>query len=189
MAATASTALAKTKPKLGLRAWMESVLLECERASAGLQADPVHDLRVAIRRCRSLADGLMAMDPDPRWKEMKKAGRKVFQSLGELRDLHVMQEWIEKLSQPDDPVAIRLLDHVHSRESECRQKAFQGLQQFDRRQWRQWSRSLPSRAAPVHSGSIVFKHLALEKWGAAYDLHKRALRSRSQVALHDLRIG
>jgi hypothetical protein len=31
--------------------------------------------------------------------------------------------------------------------------------------------------------------LALEKWTAAYELHKRAMRTRSQIALHELRIG
>ena len=76
---------------------MERVLVECDRAAAGFEADPVHDLRVAIRRCRSLADGLIALDSDPSWKEMKKAGRKLFRALGELRDMHVLQEWIEKL--------------------------------------------------------------------------------------------
>jgi hypothetical protein len=35
----------------------------------------------------------------------------------------------------------------------------------------------------------VYLHLALEKWTAAYDLHKHALRTRSQVSLHELRIG
>jgi len=168
---------------------MEAVLVECERAAAGFDADAVHDLRVAIRRCRSLADGLMAMDPDPSWKQMKKAGKKVFQALGGLRDMHVMQYWIEKLSNADDPVAIKLLAHVRAREVECKQEALKELQQFDRKQWRQWSRTLPRRAVRVRPGSIVFKHLALEKWTAAYDLHKRALHTRSQTAFHELRIG
>jgi CHAD domain-containing protein len=35
----------------------------------------------------------------------------------------------------------------------------------------------------------VFKHLALERWTADYDLHKRAMHTRSQTALHELRIG
>jgi CHAD domain-containing protein len=180
---------ARREPKLGLRAWMETVLVECEHAAAGFEADPVHDLRVAIRRCRSLADGLMAMDPHPSWKAMKKAGKKVFQSLGGLRDMQVMQHWIEKLSAADDPVAISLLAHVRAREVECKQAALKELEQFDRKQWRQWTRSLPARAARVRPGSLVFRHLALEKWTTAYDLHKRALRSRSQTAFHELRIG
>ncbi len=183
------------KPKLGLRAWMERVLVECDRAAAGFDADPVHDLRVALRRCRSLADGLIALDPDSSWKDMKKAGRKLFRALGELRDMQVMQEWIEKLGDPNgvtslnDPVASKLLAHVHAREAVCKQLAFKDLEQFDRKQWRQWSRSLPHRASRVRPGSAVYLHLALEKWTAAYELHKHALRTRSQVGWHALRIG
>ncbi len=177
------------KPKLGLRAWMERVMVECERAGAGFEADPVHDLRVALRRCRSLADGLMALDANSSWKEMKKAGKKVFQALGELRDMQVMQEWIEKLGEPGDPVVVRLLEHVHAREAVCKELAWKDLDQFDRKRWRQWSHSLPQRAARVRPGSVVYLHLALEKWTSAYELHKRALRTRSQIALHELRIG
>jgi len=177
------------KPKLGLRAWMARVLVECDHAAAGFEPDPVHDLRVALRRCRSLADGLMAMDPDPSWKDMKKAGKKLFRALGDLRDMQVMEEWVGKLSEASDPVAIKLLEHVRSRQAECKLEASQDVDQFDRKQWRQWSRTLPRRAARVRQGSVVFKHLALEKWTAAYDLHKRAMRTRSQTALHELRIG
>jgi exopolyphosphatase/guanosine-5'-triphosphate,3'-diphosphate pyrophosphatase len=189
MAATPAPSPVKPKIKLGLRSWMERVLEECDRAAVGFEPDPVHDLRVALRRCRSLADGMMAIDPDSSWKAMKKAGKKVFQSLGELRDMHVMHDWIEKLSDPGDPVAAKLLAHVRACEIEAQQTAMHQFSQFDRKQWRQWSRSLPRRAARVRLGSLVFEHLALEKWTNAYELHKRAMRSRSQISLHALRIG
>ncbi|HYA96637.1 MAG TPA: CHAD domain-containing protein, partial [Methylomirabilota bacterium] len=143
------------------------------------------------------ADGLMAMDPDPSWKEMKKAGRKLFRALGELRDMQVMQQWIEKLAAggkaadeaAGDPVVVKLLNHVHAREAECKQLAWKDLNQFDRKRWRQWSRTLPGRASRLRPGNVVYLHLALEKWTAAYELHKRAVRTRSQLALHELRIG
>src|SRR5882762_6762602 len=83
----------------GLRYWMQRVLEECDHAEADYSADPVHDLRVALRRCRSMADGMMAMDPDPEWGMMKKAARRLFGKLGELRDVQVMMEWMEKLSR------------------------------------------------------------------------------------------
>ena len=51
--------------KAGLAYWAQRVLEECDKASHEFAADPVHDLRVAIRRCRSMADGLRIMDPDP----------------------------------------------------------------------------------------------------------------------------
>ena len=184
---------ASQKPKLGLRAWMERVLVECDRAAVGFETDPVHDLRVALRRCRSLADGLMAIDPDSSWKDMKKAGKKLFHALGDLRDMQVMLEWIAKLRDTADAagdlVAVKLLDYVHGREAACKQLAFKDLNQFDRKQWRQWARTLPQRGSRVRPGSVVYLHLALEKWSAAHDLHKRALRTRSQVSLHALRIG
>src|SRR5438128_12470544 len=97
----ASPALATVKArarKAGLRFWMERVLEECDRASAGFAPDPVHDLRVALRRCRSIADGFIALDPDPAWKEMKKAGPLLFSRLGELRDVHGVQVWLGKLA-------------------------------------------------------------------------------------------
>ncbi len=212
----------------GLRYWMLRVLHECDRVAAGFHADPVHDLRVALRRCRSMADGMMAMDPDRDWKAMKKAGKRVFQSLGELRDTQIMMDWIDKLKekgeyepssetlgtverplhlvdsalegQPEakdstedghtqnDP-ASALLGILRQRETAQKHAARTALEQFDRKQWRQWSKSLPRRAARIRPGSAVFKHLALERWTTARELHQRALRNRSQVALHTLRIG
>jgi CHAD domain-containing protein len=175
--------------KAGLAFWMRRVLEECDRAGVDLAPDPVHDLRVALRRCRSMADGLMAIDPDPDWKEMKKAGKRLFSRLGELRDVHVMQEWVHRLDSPDDPVTGSLLQFLAAREVELNGEAAQALREFDRKQWRRWSKSLPHRAVRLRPGSVVFKHLALERWTEAYELHRRALHNRSQIAFHRLRIG
>jgi CHAD domain-containing protein len=237
--AKATTTVKKpVKKTTGLRYWMQRVLEECDRVSTDFSADPVHDLRVSLRRCRSMADGLIAVDPDPDWKAMKKAGKRLFQKLGDLRDLQVMMEWIEKLHpvepvavehvvrallpallpseqnsvpigdvstkeprpesqfpteppphRPRDPAAQALLEILARREAEQKREARAALGEFDRKQWRQWSRLLPQRAAHIRPGSGVFKHLALERWAAARDLHNRALRNRSKVAFHTLRIG
>ena len=98
--------------KAGLTFWMQRVLEECNRASLEFAPDPVHDLRVALRRCRSMADGLMSIDSDPAWKKMKKAGKQLFSLLGELRDAQVMEEWVTRLGKPDDPVTTTLLQFV-----------------------------------------------------------------------------
>jgi CHAD domain-containing protein/HD superfamily phosphodiesterase len=213
-----------TAKTTGLRYWMGIVLEECEHVAADFSADPVHDLRVSLRRCRSLADGMIALDPDPDWKAMKKAGKRLFQRLGALRDVQIMMEWIEKLDPtpaiagtgdspalPEeadysdhssnaaalesgtpahhDPAAQTLLQILKGREIEQKTEARAALAEFDRKQWKQWSKSLPLRAAHIRPGSAVFKHLALERWTAARELHTRALRNRSQVAFHTLRIG
>src|SRR5215813_687783 len=92
--------------KSGLLHWAQRAVEECETAGQGFAADPVHDLRVAIRRCRSMADGFLSVDPDPGWKQMKRMAKPLFASLGELRDVQVMMEWVEKLSSPDDPARL-----------------------------------------------------------------------------------
>jgi hypothetical protein len=120
---------------------------------------------------------------------MKKAGRQLFRELGELRDAQVMEEWVRHLGDPDDPVSNALLEFLAAREASLKQQAAVALQEFDRKQWRRWMTSLPRRAARIRTGSLVFKHLALERWTEAYELHRRALRNRSQIAFHSLRIG
>src|SRR5438270_13014025 len=82
-----------------------------------------------------------------------------------------------------------LLQVLRNRESGHKGEAGAVLEEFDRKQWRQWSRMLPARAARIRPGSAVFKHLALERWNAARQLHTRAMRTQSGVALHTLRIG
>ena len=49
----------------GLAYWMNRVIEERANLSANFAPDPVHDLRVALRRCRSLADGIIRIDPHP----------------------------------------------------------------------------------------------------------------------------
>ena len=183
------TAARNVLKKAGLAFWMERVLEECDRTGADLAADPVHDLRVALRRCRSMADGLLGMDPNPAWKDMKRAGKRLFSKLGELRDTQVMEEWVHRLGDPEDPVTRTLLQFLASREAQLKRQAALALQEFDRKQWRRWITALPRRAARMRMGSALFKHLALERWTEAYELHRRALRNRSQLAFHRLRIG
>jgi CHAD domain-containing protein len=175
--------------RFGLAYWMDEVLKEADKAADGFAADPVHDLRVALRRCRSMAEGLRAIDPDPSWKKMRKMGKGLFSSLGELRDCQVLMEWTEKLGQGDDPVVASMLGYLGAREKALKQNAEAVLQQFDRKQWRAWSRSLSRRSARLSPGSVPFQSLALERWSQARRLHRQAMRTDSPTALHRLRIG
>lgn len=190
MSSAISVGLAqKSRTNAGLAHWMAQVLYECDRAALDFAPDPVHDLRVALRRCRSLADGWIAIDPRPAWKDMKKAGRKLFRALGGLRDVQVMTEWVEKLAEVDDPAVVALAAYAGSRERELKQTALLALQAFDRKAWARWAEVLPARAARVKLGSSIFLHMALERWIEARQLHAQALRNRSQASWHRLRIG
>src|SRR5215469_1375629 len=178
-----------SEKRSGLGYWMEQVLEQCDKAHPEMAADPVHDLRTALRRCRSMADGIRVFDPDPAWKKMRRAGKQLFSSLGDLRDTHVMQEWAEKLAPEGDAAGRILAAHLNDQEQRLKQAAAAVLEQFDRKQWKAWASKLPDRAARVPLNGPVFAHLALEKWNEARALHRRALRNRTNVAFHELRIG
>ena len=149
----------------------------------------VHDLRVVLRRCRSLADGIRAVDPDKRWKKMRRQATELFDSLGALRDCQVMLQWVEKLRQEGDPVADALLIYLRQQESGQKLQAQEVITAFDRNQWEQWSRALPLRAARVPADSAVFQALALERLTAARRLQIPALKTGGHLALHRLRIA
>ena len=175
--------------KAGLAYWAQRVLEECDKASQDFAPDPVHDLRVAIRRCRSMADGFLSVDPDPEWKQMKKLGKPLFSSLGELRDTQVMLEWVARLSEDHDHVRHVFLHSLSQKETEQKTAAQEALRAFDRKHWSALNAKLASRAGKVPLEGLVFQHLALERWIEAHELHRRALRNRTQVGYHQLRIG
>jgi CHAD domain-containing protein len=167
---------------------MHQVLEECVAAAKDFAPDPVHDLRVAIRRCRSLGQGLKVIDSADAWWEMREAGKTVFQALGELRDVQVMREWVGRLGTAEEPASKAFQLYISAREAELKKQAMASLKKFDRKQWEQWSKELPRRAARIRPGSVVFQHMALERWTEARHQQRSALRNKSGAALHELRI-
>src|SRR5438105_4918989 len=173
----------------GIGHWMECVLQECEKAGRGFAPEPVHGLRVALRRCRSLADGMRFIDPDPGWKRMRRAGKPLFSALGELRDTQVLQEWVERLAPRDDPSASELIAFASREEARLKDAASFALHKFDQKQWSDCIDHLSARASRVQPGGLVFQHLALECWEQARQLHRLVLRNRTKTSYHRLRIG
>jgi CHAD domain-containing protein len=175
--------------KSGLAYWAQRVLEECDKASDGFAADPVHDLRVAIRRCRSMADGFLSVDPDPAWKQMKRLAKPLFSSLGDLRDTQVMMGWVTKLAAPGDPVAPRLMAALTQKEADLKGEAQTSLASFDRKEWTSLNEHLAQRTGAIPPEGLVFQHVALERWMDARELHRHALKNRSGLAYHALRVG
>src|SRR5260370_33076951 len=92
----------------GLSFWMDRVIKELENVRSSPDVDAGHDLRVAIRRCRSVAAVMEEVDPDPAWPAMRKVARKLFRQLGALRDAQVMDEWVKSAARETDPVRTHL---------------------------------------------------------------------------------
>jgi CHAD domain-containing protein len=173
----------------GLDFWMRNVLTDCDRIGQNLEPDPVHNLRVALRRCRSIADGFMAFDEHPAWKLMKRESRILFQQLGALRDTHVMMEWAERIPPVRDDASFALRKYLEDQEAGLKEDASEAVVEFNQKKWASWGRTLSARARHIPLESAVFQHLALERLTAVRELHGQALRNRSQLSYHRLRIA
>src|SRR5437868_8426719 len=88
----------------GLTHWMERVLKELNNLRQSPGKDAVHDLRVAIRRCRSVGAVMREVDPDPAWHELRRLPKKLFRKLGELRDTQIMDQWVKEHGAENDKV-------------------------------------------------------------------------------------
>jgi CHAD domain-containing protein len=183
-----STDTARSTP-FGLAYWMERVLIEVDRAHRDLSPDRIHDLRVALRRCRSMAEGFMAIDRDKGWKALLKEGRQLFRRLGKLRDTQILEEWIGRLGKPEDVVSIAMLFHLAQSERQLKHAAIDALQAFNRNRWHSLIGRLQARARHLPPGGPVFQLGALQALDEAHTLHKHALRNRSDAAYHRLRIA
>ena len=172
-----------------LTKWMHDVLVEVDAVRKHFKPHHVHDLRVALRRCRSLALGLAELDPGAAWTRLRKEAKKPLSALGNLRDAEVMRGWITRLRVNDKPSTDQLLAWLDEYKRVATDRADKALCNFDKKQWRKWTHQLPTRAARVYADSPAAELLALERWREAWAAHSYAFRTRSKVSLHGLRIA
>jgi len=168
---------------------MDRVLKELEVVCYSPDADTVHDLRVAIRRCRSIASAMEEVDPHPAWHQTRKIARKLFRGLGALRDAQVLKDWVKHLGAESDPLRAELLAMFEGKEQRLREEALYVAERFDEKAWKRLSRTLRQRARLVPPGSLVAECFALERYQEAKELHADALRTEKAKPWHALRIG
>jgi CHAD domain-containing protein len=175
--------------RIGLDVWMNRVLELAEEVQNGWKSRAVHDLRVGLRRCRTMADALSEVNPDRGWRGLKKQSRGLFHALGALRDTQVEQEWLKRLSAAGDPVRTHMLKVLAGAQKEHRVEARQALKDFNCKDWRKSAQKLRGKAQFFPLDSVVFQRLALTRLNEAAELYERARRGRSRIAWHRLRIG
>jgi CHAD domain-containing protein len=168
---------------------MDRALKRAQKVRKTWDADAIHDLRVALRRCRTMADALSGTYPSPGWNKLKKTSKKLFHTLGEVRDVQVEQEWVKKLSPAEDTSRTYLLKALRGREKVRMEEAQKELDEFDRKEWRKLSRKLHTKADIFPVESVVFQRLALTKLNNAVELYQKARKKPSCVAWHRVRIA
>jgi CHAD domain-containing protein len=174
---------------ISLEVWMDRVLERANHARDGWEADGVHDLRVALRRCRTIAEASSEVNPSPGWRKLKRATRDLFHDLGDLRDTQVQQALVKKLGEAGDPVRQHLLRVLSRQEKKQRQASEKALDKFDRKEWKKLTRKLASKSRFFPPNSVVYQRLALTRLKSAVEMLQGARRRRSSVAWHRLRIA
>jgi len=189
MAPTISSLTGKVAKSLGLEVWMDRVIERADRIKPEWKADDIHDLRVALRRCRTMAETLNEVVPDPGWRKLKKASRELFHALGDFRDIQVKRALIKKVETPGDPLRKYMLRHLGRQEKKQRNAAENALESFDQKSWRKWSRKLSLKAQFFPVESVVFQRIALARLNEAAHLYQLAREKKSSAAWHQTRIG
>ena len=173
----------------GFTYWMERVIKELDALRTSPEKDAVHDVRVAIRRCRSVAAVTREVDPDPAWHEMRRLPKKLFRKLGELRDTQIMDEWVAEHGAENDKLRVALHNFFQEREPKLLQDALRLADKFDEKSWKRLEGKLRKRIRVVPAGSLAAQCLAVERLMEAKDLHRKALKADKPASWHGLRIG
>jgi CHAD domain-containing protein len=172
---------------------LEDVLSHVARsekhARRSLNTESVHDLRVALRRCRSLAEGFAEIDPRPVWRDLRKACGKQQAGLSELRDSQVLVEWVTRLGLSRGPHGQALVRALEKEQRRGKHDARAALKSFSRKHWKSWRHTLPESAGSLTVGSSRLARIAFERASSVCLLERRWRRARSNAAWHRLRIA
>ena len=172
-----------------LSRWMDRVLKELDNLRSSPDKDAVHDLRVAIRRCRSVGGVMREVDPDPAWQELRRVPKKLFRRLGQLRDAQIMDEWVNEHGAENDELKGQLHEFFRSKEPKLLAESLRMAGKFEEKTWLRLRRHLSKRVRLVAAESLAAQCLAVERYNEAKELHSKAIRADKPEAWHALRIA
>ncbi len=173
----------------GLAKRMNQVTRLLKIAGTNIPEKVTHDLRVAIRRCRSVASGAKMLDPDGQWSRMSKELRRVFRALGHLRDLHVMRMWVDKIGKASDPVSHRVTAILRRREITRLDGIRDALDQFDQDSWKEWCETLPTRLQEILASSPDLTDMASDRLRDFLSVHQELLTNDLEETWHKARVA
>jgi CHAD domain-containing protein len=168
---------------------MDKVRTELDKVRSNPDPDNVHDLRVAIRRCRSVGLVFEEVDPDRAWPQMRETAKKLFRALGRLRDAHVMEDWVKKLAPASEPVRVQMHSSFETEEPELRNEVLRVAGKFDEKEWKRLQRRLRQRVRVLPASGLAAECLAWERFEEIKQLHAQAMRTKKPKPWHALRIG
>jgi CHAD domain-containing protein len=168
---------------------MERVPKELEKLRESPDKDAVHDLRVAIRRCRSVGQVMKEIDLHPAWGDLRHLPRKLFRKLGELRDMQIMDEWVRAHGAENDKLRLHLQSAFEASENKLVAQSLHAAEKFDEKAWNRIGKKLRKRVRAVLPDGLTAQCLALERLQEAKAAQSKALRGDKPESWHNLRIA
>lgn len=160
-----------------------------EQALHGLEPDAIHDIRVALRRCRSLAEGFANLDPHPAWRKLLRVCKKQQRGLADLRDVQVMRGWLKELGLASGPAGRGMAVVLDQDEAAGHKRAEATLQDFPRKRFKRWLKRLPLRAQIVPANEARWAEIALARLASVRHLDRNWHRTHTMSAWHRLRVA
>jgi CHAD domain-containing protein len=176
-------------PPEALKRFLKRVLREQTLVRESFAPEPIHDLRVALRRCRSLAEGLSTLDDSREWKRLQRRAKDLQDELADLRDVQVRKQRVRRLHLVQEPVGQTIKEALRQDERKAHRRARRAMEKFSRKRWKKWRRSLPKRAAELDLEPQAFAQLALQRIQHVGAREQRWLESGSESAAHRTRIA
>lgn len=166
---------------------MRQVARLVRRLRESRKTDTVHDLRVAIRRCRSFASLMEEIDGDDGWRSVRHRTRPLFRALGELRELHVHFEILSDAMRPS-ALRARLQTALKRAERAPGRRVSHELKAFELHTWRDLRRNLGQRCS-IPPGGLLARALIADRYARLRQLHRHAASIDSAEAWHAVRVG
>jgi CHAD domain-containing protein len=168
---------------------MRDAARQIKLARRGPSERAIHDLRVALRRCRTLARQIERVEPSGPHARIDSLGKRLFRKMNGLRDLQVKRRWAARLFAAHPGAAQRLLKALRKAEKKEMRKIRKALRGFELKTWKK----LAVRAAgSPGAGAIPAARLAVMARRLASEircLHYHAARTRRKKLYHELRIA
>lgn len=176
-------------PASALEKSLHRVLRKQKRARKKTEVEAVHDARVALRRCRSLAEGYAVIDLHSVWKRVDKLCKKQQRGLNDLRDVQVLSEWVKKLRLAAGPAGEKVSAVLKHEEKRANHTAKKSLDAFPRKRWKRWMQELPRRADLIPVGDARLASLALERLNEVFAAERHWQKTYKPADWHKVRIA
>jgi CHAD domain-containing protein len=166
-----------------LSRWARKLKRRARRAGAG----GIHKLRVALRTLRVIAGGISALDPEPRWLELRRKSGRLLRRLSRARDARVTLELARTLAGTPDHADF--LPWLEKRARKAERRALRGWNRDAVLEVAALAASLADRACSLAGDDLAFEHLALEALELVLKRHRACAKAPGREAYHELRLA